>query len=272
MKRIPLLLILSFSISIFSKAAGEYKIIGARAVSLGHCSVSIADSWSAFNNQAGLAQLKSTSAGIYYENRFLVKELGLSAASFNMPLKQGTIALSVTHFGFEAWNENKFGFAYARAFGNKLSIGAQLDYLVISQEESYKTLNFITFEVGMILEVSGKFNLGIHAYNPINAGISEFTDEKCPGTFRLGTLYKASGQFHVLAEVEKSTDSDPILRAGIEYEVLPATFIRTGISTEPSFWSFGAGTTFKRYTIDISSSFHAVLGFSPQISVTYKFK
>lgn len=274
MKKIPFFLVLaiSFFISFFAKAGGEYHLVGARTAALGFSSVSLSDRWSAFNNQGGLAFLKETSAGIYHENRYLVKELGLSAVCFNMPFQEGMMALSVSYLGFDAWNESRFGLAYARTFGDKFAIGAQLDYGLIKQAENYNTLDFITFEIGMIVRLSDKLMLGVHTYNPINAGVSEYTNEKNPATFRLGTSYKASGKFLFICEVEKSTDAHPLLKAGIEYEIFPLVHLRTGVASNPALWSFGAGFGLGKFTIDISTSNHYLLGFSPQASLSYNFK
>lgn len=273
MIRIPYFLILAFLfVSNLCNGGGEYRIIGAKAASLGYTSVSVYDLWSGFNNQAGLALLQETSVGIYHENRYLVKELGLSAATFNLPTHAGTVALSVTYFGFNEWNESKVGFAYARAFGDRLAVGAQLDYCLIHQDEHYSNLDFITFEVGMLIRLSDKVMLGLHTYNPINASISEYTDEKSPSTFRLGTSYKVSDKFLLTGEIEKCMDKKAVLKTGVQYAILPSVFIRTGISTNPSLWAFGAGLGFRNFTIDLSTTNHYVLGFSPQVSLSYRFK
>ncbi len=271
MKRIVLFLILSSCIPVFSIAGGEYKTIGSRASALGYTSVSLTDNWSVFNNQAGLAYLNSSSAGIYYENRFLIKELALSAANFSMPFKSGGVAITFSRFGFKLWNENKIGLSVARKFGQYLAVGAQLDYLLIHQDENYKNLNFITFEAGMLIRFSDKVSLGIHTYNPLNVRISANSDERSAATFRIGPSYKASEKFLIICEVRKSTNEDPVFSAGAEYKVLKSFFLRTGISTNPSLWSFGAGINLGNLNIDVSASDHYILGFSPQIAITYDF-
>lgn len=93
---------------------------------MGNASVAISDLWSAFNNQAGLAWLETSHAGVYYENRFLMKELGYKEL-VAYPLKSGTIGLSFNHFGYSAYNESKIGLAFAKAFGKYLAFGLQLD-------------------------------------------------------------------------------------------------------------------------------------------------
>ncbi len=271
MKKNSFFIIFTLCYSLSVSAGGDYKTIGARAAALGYSSVSIADSWSAFNNQAGLAGLKVPTAGIYFENRFLVKELSLSAAAISVPLKKAVIAASVSHFGFELWNENKFGISAAMQFGKYFAAGVQLDYLLIKQDEQYKNQDLITFEIGILVKLSDKVSIGAHSYNPINAKISEFIDERTNATFRTGCCYKPYKKLNLLFDLHKTTLDDVFISVGAEYELISSFFIRTGISSNPSSWSFGAGINLGSFKIDMSTSRHSILGFSPQIALSYDF-
>ena len=104
--------------------------IGARSAGLANASVTLNDVWSAHHNQAGLGWIKKATAGVSYENRFLVPELGLSGAVLALPLSgnKGTFGLSVRKFGYSQYNESKIGLGFGRSFGEHLSIGMQLNY------------------------------------------------------------------------------------------------------------------------------------------------
>jgi len=252
-------------------AGGENRLAGARSAALGNASVAITDVWSTFNNQAGLASLSSPTAGIYYENRFLVKELGYNAIAFAYPMKSGTLAVSYSYFGFSAYNESKTGVAFAKAMNRFISIGVQLDYFSLRLEEPYDNSNFVTFEAGLSAKITPQLTLGAHAFNPINASLSDKTGERAPSALRVGAVYKASDFFAITAEAEKNIYHKVVLKSGIEYQVAQAIQLRLGISTNPSLFSFGTGIHYKSLLIDISASYHQVLGFSPQTSVAYVF-
>ena len=252
-------------------AGGDNRPAGARSAAMGTASVGLSDVWSAFNNQAGLAHLTSPMAGIYYENQFSLPEMGYKAGAFALPLSQGTVALSFSHFGYSAYNESKIGLAFARSFGKYIAFGLQLDYNMARLAESYGNRNFITFEAGMLAHITPQLAIGAHIYNPIRAKLSEYNDERAPVIMRFGAAYEITNKITITAEAEKDTYKDANIKAGLEYKLIPQLHLRGGISTNPSSNSFGVGVFVGDFIIDISASYHYLLGFSPQASLNYKF-
>lgn len=252
-------------------AGGDFRKAGARSAAMGHASVTIADVWSGFNNQAGLARVESPIAGIYFENRFSLKELAYSAASFTLPVKNGAVGLNVSHFGFSLWNESKAGIAYGRSFGKRFAVGVQLDYVSIHQCDYYGNTGFITFEVGLLTEISPKITLGAHLYNPFNATISKYSGERSSSCLNVGISWDINKSFMVTAEAEKHLNRKPSFNTGVECRVIHGVYIRSGISTSGCLFSFGAGVELKRFVLDFSTSQHNVLGFSPQAAISYNF-
>src|SRR5215210_5975215 len=115
----------------FIASAGDGNLAtGARSSAIGGASSTYGDLWSAYNNQAGLGRVKSISAGITNELRFMVPELSVRGLAIAIPVKKsGVFGLSISYFGYSVYNEKKIGLAYARAFGEKFSAGIQIDYL-----------------------------------------------------------------------------------------------------------------------------------------------
>ena len=108
-------------------AGNEDYAIGARSSAMGNASVSFTDLWSAHHNQAGLGFVRETSAGVYYENRFMLKEISIRGGAIAIPVKGGTFGLCLTNFGYKLYNENKYSLSFAKAFGEKLSAGIAMD-------------------------------------------------------------------------------------------------------------------------------------------------
>lgn len=269
-KRIPLV-ILSFTAFISCFAGGERIPAGGRSAGLAGASAAVSDVWSAFNNQAALASLEKPTMGVYYENRFGLKELSYKAAVYAHPTKFGTLALDASQFGFSLWSESKAGLAFGRSFGRYFAFGAQLDYIMINKGEPYGRFQLVTFEAGVLATLSPKFVLAAHVYNPLNVRISDLSDERVPSVFNLDAACHVTKQFLITTEVEKSIDEKINVKAGVEYQLIDAICIRTGVSTNPSFFSFGVGIHIKKFSIDISTTRHQTLGFSPQTSVIYAF-
>ena len=101
---------------------------GARDGSIGYASLCIDDEWSALNNQAGLSNIQNFSFGIYVENRFLLKEMGIRTGVINIPLKQGSLGISLNQLGDKHFNESKIGFSYGLKIYRSIMAGIQLYY------------------------------------------------------------------------------------------------------------------------------------------------
>jgi hypothetical protein len=255
-----------------TNASGEISAIGGRAAAMANTSVALYDGWSGFNNQAGLGWCRKFSAGASYENRFLLKELSLKALGAVLPVKKGAFGLSFRHFGFSLYNEIKTGLAFGMRFGNAFSVGIQLDYLRFHIGDDYGTKNLFTFEIGLQYRVKEQLCLGVHIFNPVPMKLTDDPVERIPTVIRLGTAWQVSQNLIMSAEVEKDLMNKPILKAGLEYNLINPLYIRIGYLTTPSQFTFGFGIEFGGLNFDIASSYHMVLGFSPQGSIIYLFK
>jgi len=259
-------------IPFFLNAAHDNVPEGGRSAALANASVALTDFWSLQNNQAGLAFYNRPAGGIYFENRYMVKEMSMKAGGVVMPVKAGVLGLNISYFGYPKYNESKFGLAYARSFGDMLAVGVQLDYLHTSIDENYGKKGVATFEIGLLSKINKHLSIGAHIFNPIQAKLTDYDNERIPAIIRIGAAYSFDENILVTVEAEKDTRMDPVLKCGLEYRIIEQIYVRGGISTNPGLYSFGFGLDFKKLRIDFSSSVHEVLGYSPQISLIYNFK
>ena len=250
-------------------ATGENWAIGGRSAGMANASVTLNDLWAIHNNQAGLAEIKNISAGIYYENLYGLNELGLKAGAFVIPTKSGVFGLNLSYFGYSQYNENKVGLAYAKSFGNKFSVGIQLDYLSTHIAENYGSTSAIAAEIGLQYSINKKINIGAHVYNPTKAKIADYNNERVPTIFRLGLSYLISKKIIVAIETEKDIQYNAAFKAGVEYHAVKQFYFRAGISTNPVLNSFGFGLELKNFNLDFATTYHQVLGFTPQVSIIF---
>lgn len=268
-KRVLFLLLMLFTIHLYGhKNVPE----GARSAAMGTASVALADFWSLQNNQAGLAFYNTPAAGAYFENRFMVKELSLKSGGVALPVSEGVFGLKLSYFGYAQYNESKIGLAYARKFSDYFAAGLQLNYLVTSIGDDYGSKGVATFEAGLMSKVNPYLTIGAHVFNPINAKIVDYADERIPAIFRIGAAYSFDNNMLLTVEAEKETNVDPALKLGMEYRIIDEIFVRGGISTNPGEYAFGFGLNLNRVIVDFSSSVHHMLGYSPQISMIYNFR
>ena len=260
---------LLFSIS--SWATNDNNPIGGKVAGMGYAGVTLSDFWSVSNNQAGLGFVKNTAAGIYYENRFLVKELSSKSAAFVLPTQSGVFGVSMNYFGYNKYNETKVGLAYGKSFGQKISAGIQLDYLNTHIADNYGNKGAVTFEIGILSKLSKSLSIGAHVFNPIRVKVADYNDERIATIIKLGLMYNFSNKIIVIAEAEKNISYKPVYKAGIEYHIIKEIYLRTGIATNPTLNTFGIGIDLKKIKIDFASSFNQTFGYSPQISMVYNF-
>lgn len=240
---------------------------GARGVAMGNASVTFQDINSVFANVAGLAHLDETGFVLFSEQRFNLKELSTYAAGFALPTNSGTFGLQIQYFGFEQYNEQKIGLAYSRKLLDRLSIGAQVNYLNFSIPE-YGNNGTASFELGIQSNIIDDVILGVHISNPIGQDIVE--DDPLPTVFKIGIAYCPSKKVTFGVEVEKDIDFKSNIKIGIEYILIESLALRVGFGSEPNLFSFGAGYAIKNQLfVDFGANYHQTLGFSPGLSLRY---
>jgi len=269
--KLHLLLVLLLASPSAAFCGGDNFPVGGRSAALGHASVTLTDIWSAHHNQAGLGWLETPAAGIFYENKFGVRENSVRGGLAAIPTKQGTFALSINAYGFELYSQNKIGLGYGRKLGENISAGVQINYHSLRIGENYGSATAFSAELGVQAKLNDNITLAAHLYNPNRAKLADFNDERIPTIFRLGMRYDFSEKVLAAIEVEKDIDFKPSFKAGLEYHVVEYLYLRAGISTNPALSSFGFGLKFQQFQLDFAASMHNTLGFSPQLSLQYNF-
>jgi hypothetical protein len=243
---------------------------GGRSSALSNASVMLSDTWNTFTNQAGLANLTSPVAALYFENRFMVKEFAMQAGTLAIPFKPGTIGLSYRFFGYSKYNEIKFGLAYGRKFNQHFSSGIQVDYLQ-THPLGYENSHAIAAEIGLLAEPLKNLFVGFHLFNPTRTKQRAADKEEVPTIFRLGAGYHFEDKALLLFETEKDAEQKPVYKGGLEVNALGDLYLRGGFSSGYENYSFGLGYKFKKLTADLAFSNHVYLGFTPHVSLAYEF-
>lgn len=245
---------------------------GGRSAGMCHASVALSDVWSTHHNQAGLGWLTSPTAGVFFQNRNMLKEFNYMGFAYAHPLKTGTIAASFTNFGSNLYGESKFGVSYGMKFNEYISGGVALNYHNTRIAYNYGNNSAITAELGMQAYLHENFMLAAHLFNPTRSKLNDYNDERIPTIIRLGLSYKFSDKVLTVVEVQKDLLHSPTFKAGIEYNPNDMLYLRAGIGTSPNLASFGVGLKFDQMNLDIAASYHSTLGFWPELSFQYNLK
>lgn len=239
--------------------------------SLGAYSIYHSDVFSFTNNQASLAQMTSTSAGIFSERKFLLNELNYYLTALCIVTKSGNFGLRNSYSGFAGYNEMRTGVAYARKLGSKIDLGIQFNYNSINIP-GYGKASIITVETGSTWHLSDKLHTGFHIEYPALRKFGKEQQETWPVEYDLGIGYEASTKFLLSLIVEKQEGQPVNVNAGFQYKITEPILISAGmISSTSSFW-FGFGYKLKELQLNLVSGFHPQLGYTPALSLSYSFK
>ena len=240
-------------------------------ISLSAYSVQQNNALSFTGNQAALAGVKNAGIGIYGERRFMLSETSVYTLAGSLPTRLGNFGLMINYAGFKNFNENKIGLAYARKLGKFLDVGVQF-YYYSYRIPSYGNASTINFEIGAMMHVTDKLNAGIHVYNPVGGKLGKNSGEKLASAYKMGIGYDASDKFFISSEIIKEEDKPVNVIAGLQYRFAKQFFAKGGFISETTSAYAGAGVAWKNLRLDISSSYHPQLGFSPGILLIMNFK
>lgn len=251
--------------------AGEFRTAGSRMMVPGLGGVSVISPFNPIGNQAGMAFQQDASVSLYYANTGIAEGVNNFSAVGMLPFKKnGALGFSMSYFGYNLFNDKKFGLSYALKLADFVSIGAQLDILN-TKIAGYGTRTTATFELGTLFKITENINLGAHVYNPLRVKLNTDTDERIPTVFRLGATYYKGDKFQVTAELEKDLDVDLAFRAGFDYKVSDMVFVRAGFLSLPLSGSAGAGLVLKSFRLEVLGAWQAITGFAPHVGMSYAF-
>ncbi len=258
-------------VKIFLSAFSISGLTDARSISLGG-SRNVAKGIAAvYNNPAGLYKLNKYEAGVFYENKFFIKELNISSIAFATSTSYGNLGLHYVHTGYQNYKEQSYGFTYGYQFENKMAVGLGMELLNNARLE-FENRHELIFEVGILMPFSEKITFGTHIYNPVLSKESSDKQQNFPSSMSLGLIYKESDRILLNFEINKSTAQSVIFRGGLEYNFSDPIFLRVGLSNNDQLLAIGVGVKFKDLLLNVTSIYHQVLGISPNISLIYEIK
>lgn len=269
LRTIPVSIILLF-LSLPAKGGNPYRF-SAGAGESGQGSVSIMQTgfWPCFTNQALLAHNNSFSAGINYDNKFNISELGTRTAAIIIPAGKTSIGIIYSDFGYPAFHRGTGGLACGMALSENISAGLQIDY--ISERSSGEDLKnrAVTFEAGLLLSPGDNISIGIQLFNPLPNSLRK---SYIPSTIKAGAGIRLNNLLFAGAEAELSSGDKLLIRTGFNYEAAKNFWLRCGFSSENTSFSFGTGILIKAAALDLSFVSHEKLDVTSSLSIVYKIK
>jgi hypothetical protein len=251
----------------FSFAQGE---IGAPAAAMAGAFQARESVWMIFHNPAGLAgSTKKIQAGVFGENRFLLKELSEQGFAFSAGFGKSALGVSYRSYGFESFKESGASLSYAMVLSEKLRAAIQLRYLALSFGDIYGRSSLVSGSVGLLYDVTSQLSVGAHLEDPTRPYFSESGHVRRSVRFRISPTYRFSEKLYASAEIRKTVDTPVSLRFGVEYKFISSLAVRGGFIADSRAFTFGFGWLHKSIQIDAAAGYLPNLGFVPQVSLTY---
>ncbi|MFH0842430.1 MAG: hypothetical protein V1903_07400 [Bacteroidota bacterium] len=222
--------------------------------------------WASFCNQALLAANRSLLAGINYENKFSISELGTRTAGLIIPAGTASLGIAYSHFGYNHFRTELAGLGCGMALSENINAGIQIDYIAEKTSGEYSDRHCLTFEAGLLVSPKENIHIGIHLFNPVPNSLRR---SFLPTAIRAGAGIELNRVLIAGAEAEMSSGEKLILRTGFEYRVLEKLQLRGGFSSENTSFSFGLGYLLKSLQLNLAFATHERLGITSSASLVF---
>jgi len=217
-----------------------------------------------------LGNLKNIDAGLYGEKRFGLKALSNYHGVIGIPLKNAGVGANMYYSGDADFNETQAGLAYGILLASNISIGTQVNFNQI-RISGYGAASTVNFELGALFALSNKVTMGLHVYNPVGGKFGKTNTEKFASIYKAGVGYDASENFFVSAEIAKEENLPVNINAVMQYNFNKHFLARGGVSSAIANYFLGVGILWGSMRLDVISSYHQQLGFSPSLMMVFNF-
>lgn len=211
-------------------------------------------------------------AGHHY--MYYQPEVSSQLLSFVLPFQRVQMGLVAVHFGLEsAYRFTSLGYLYGQRFGPYLSVAWAVHYRRF-QIPNYREDQGVAMDIGLHYICRPGWTVGV-AFRRLSLvpSVGDF-QHTAPSEVRIGVMGHAGAGLKMALDLSYRKANEINLYGGLDYAFVPDLFfMRLGLSTENKLSPFaGLGLSWEKFRIDAGSSFHAALGMSPQIDVSYVFQ
>lgn len=242
---------------------------GARLTAMGNTGAAVKDIWSINANPAGISELKSSTTALNYTRYLYTNELSEQNFALILPFQHNFAGLSLNRYGINEYNELKIGFAFAKQFGDELSIGLKANYHQLKITNYGSTATF-SVDVGATYLINKELSLGLYLNNPSSQQFNATNlQAKIPSEIHLGAAYEPSNKVIIAGEIIKDFNRKVDVAFGIDYKVMEVLSLRGGMNAKPFKQSAGIGLHLKHLNLDMAVQNHPQIGYTPQIGFSY---
>jgi hypothetical protein len=263
-KHLVLILLLACSDARSSFESGPR---GARAAGMAGAMVSVeGDLWAPFSNPSCLYTIKGTNiTAAYVPGIFGMWEVKETAVSLSRSTSLGTLALSLSAFGFALYREFSVALAAARELNERIVLGVNLNFYSL-KIDGYGSGQAAGVDIGALVHIAQDVSYGVALRNVNRPAIG---DEPLPQSMAMGISVCPFPAARIAVGAQKDSRYPFELSVGVEYCIEDLLTLRFGASHEPSIIAAGIGIRTSLLRMDYAYTMHSDLGGTHCISVSF---
>lgn len=258
----------SFFISTAWLLGGEPLFVphGADAMGMAFAVTATPGHWNCFHNQALLTTAGATRFSASLENRFMVPALSSKAVSAVLAIKNAPLGVVAAHYGNADYYRLFTGLGSAVRITDGISLGVQVDFISERSIGEYRDVSHVTFETGMICNLSSSLTLGLHLFNPA-APLNTL-----PSSIETSLQWKQAEDF-LLAVGSSKVSGEPLsVQCGLSWNVRDKLIMRSGYMSSPAAFTFGLGFRTEPLQVDAGFLLNGITGVTSSVSVIWTVK
>jgi hypothetical protein len=184
-----------------------------------------------------------------FVNKFAIKELSTYSFQAVYPHALASVAVSATTLGSSYYRNSSVGVTLSKSLFKHWAVGASFYYQWIALPNVQ--INAQMIDVGITYTPNSALVLALSALNVV---------DNC--SVRLGAAWDIISDVTLLTEFVYADNQFYSVSLGLEYELYPSLYIRTGLIAPTVQPSFGLGYTLGKFTFDVACNYHTQLGIS----------
>lgn len=229
-----------------------------------------ADAFSFLHHPAALSNLQAVAIGFFAEQRYLVPGLSNAGAVIGVPVKTGAMGFAVQYLGGPQAQRAAATISAAQKLGKAAAIGVQLKYHTTSAA-GYVPENSFGYAVGAQLQLAPKVQMLVNTAN-LHVAWRKSNSIQQQAAWQIAVGYDLSEAVFITGFVEKTSSIPAETKAAFQYRFGSKLLCRVAVGTGTGQFVLGCGYIMGSLRLDVFTSVHPLLGFSPgmQLMMTSK--
>lgn len=225
-----------------------------------------ADAFASLDNPAALTSLHAVAFGFFAEQRYLVPGLSNAAISAAVPWKRQAAGFHLQHLGTPEAFQSAMALGFAQKLGKLGALGINFHYQM-NRAFGYPSGGALGFSIGTLLQLAAKAQTSFCVTNPHRSLYNAANTQTLAAAYDLGLGCDLSEHFFLSASIKKVEQTPASVQVAMQYGFADKLLCRLGVSSGTDQFVMGCGYRLGAVRMDVFTSIHAQLGFSPGLQL-----